>query len=103
MWLLFISDTHGKLGIINESVAQVRVDAVIHTGDFSFFDNGSFERRSDGELRLHVVHSDLPRTERDRILALSRKGMIRIAGEHLVVFHNHLTFFFLIILDDWSA
>jgi hypothetical protein len=39
MRLLLISDTHGKLGIINELVAHVRVDAVIHAGDFGFFDD----------------------------------------------------------------
>lgn len=81
MRFLLISDTHGKLGVIDELADRVRADAVIHAGDFGFFDDGSFERLSDRELRLHVAHSDLPRTERDRILALSRKDMIRTARE----------------------
>ena len=64
MRLLLISDTHGKLGVINDLAAQVRADAVIHAGDFGFFDDGGFERLSDRELRLHVAHSDVPRTEK---------------------------------------
>ena len=82
MRFLLISDTHGKLGIINELAAQIRADAVIHAGDFGFFDDGSIERLSDREIRLHVVHSDLPRTEKDRILVLSRKDMIEAARKH---------------------
>ena len=82
MRFLLISDTHGRLGVINELADRVRADAVIHAGDFGFFDDGSYERLSDRELHLHVAHSDLPRTERDRILALSRNVMIRTAREH---------------------
>jgi hypothetical protein len=59
MRFLLMSDTHGKLEIINELAGHVRADAVIHAGDFGFFDDGSIERLSDRELRLHVAHSDL--------------------------------------------
>ena len=58
MRFLLISDTHGRLGVIDELADRVRADAVIHAGDFGFFDEGSFERLSDRELRFHVVHSD---------------------------------------------
>lgn len=85
MRLLLISDTHGKLGVINDLAAQVRADAVIHAGDFGFFDDGGFERLSDRELRLHVAHSDVPRTEKDRILALSRNDMTEAARKHLLL------------------
>lgn len=44
MRLLLISDTHGKLGVINELSARLQADAVIHAGDFGFYDDGSFER-----------------------------------------------------------
>ena len=57
MRLLLISDTHGKLGAINELSSIVQADAVIHAGDFGFYDDESFERLSDRELRLHVTHS----------------------------------------------
>jgi predicted phosphodiesterase len=81
MRFLLISDTHGRLGVIDELADRVRADAVIHAGDFGFFDDGSFERLSDRELRLHIVHSDLPRIEKDRILTLSRDAMIKAAKE----------------------
>lgn len=34
MRFLLISDTHGKLGIVNELCARTHVDAVVHAGDF---------------------------------------------------------------------
>jgi len=73
---LLISDTHGKLDIINELSAQTQADAVIHAGDFGFYYDESFERLSDRELRLHVTHSDLPRAEKDNLLTLSRFDLI---------------------------
>jgi len=32
------SDTHGNLGVINDLAARVQADAVIHAGDFGFYD-----------------------------------------------------------------
>jgi predicted phosphodiesterase len=72
MRFLLISDTHGRLGIINELAARTRADAVIHAGDLGFYDDGSYERLSERELLLHVAHSDLPQPEKDRILGLPR-------------------------------
>jgi hypothetical protein len=82
MRLLLITDTHGKIGSINELAAHVRADAVLHAGDFGFYDDGSFERLSDRELRLHVVHADLPRAEKDRLLTLSRNDLIEQSRKH---------------------
>jgi hypothetical protein len=59
MRFLILSDTHGKLGVINDLAAEVGADAVIHAGDFGFYDEGSYERLSERELRLHIIHSDL--------------------------------------------
>ncbi len=53
MRLLLISDTHGRLGIINELAGHVRADVVIYAGDFGFFDDGGSERLLDRALRLH--------------------------------------------------
>ena len=64
MRLLLISDTHGRLGIIDALASHVRADAVIHPGDFGFYDDGSYGRLSARELRLQVVHSDLSPDER---------------------------------------
>ena len=79
MRFLLISDTHGKLGIINRLVADVQADAVIHAGDFGFYDEGSYERLSERELRLQIVHSDLSSADRERFLALPRKEKIAAA------------------------
>ncbi len=82
MRLLLISDTHGRLGIINELAARVRADAVIHGGDFGFYDDGSLERISRREVRLRVAHSHLSRVEKDRILALRQPDLVRAARKH---------------------
>ena len=47
MKLLQISDTHRKLDVIDELAGRARAEAVIHAGDFGFFDDGSYERLSD--------------------------------------------------------
>ncbi|MBW2047945.1 MAG: metallophosphoesterase family protein [Deltaproteobacteria bacterium] len=44
MRFLLISDTHGKLGIIKKLAHHIRANAVIHAGDFGFFNHGSYER-----------------------------------------------------------
>lgn len=82
MRLLFISDTHGKLGIINKLAVQVRAEAVIHAGDFGFHDDGSYERLSDRELQLQIVHSDLSPANKEKILALPRQEKIKAAREN---------------------
>ena len=76
MRFLLLSDTHGKRGIINDLAADVRADAVIHAGDFGFYDEGSYERLSDRELRLHITHSDLDTESQKGILGLPRAERI---------------------------
>lgn len=82
MRLLLISDTHGKLSTINELSSRVQADAVIHAGDFGFYEDGSFERLSDRELRLQVAHSDLPQAEKDRLLTSSRSDLVEQSRQH---------------------
>jgi predicted phosphodiesterase len=72
MRFLLISDTHGKLGIINELAARTQADAVIHAGDFGFHDDGSYEWLSEREIGLHITHSGLPQDEKAHILTLPR-------------------------------
>ncbi|MBN1834561.1 MAG: metallophosphoesterase family protein, partial [Spirochaetales bacterium] len=82
MRFLLISDTHGKLDLIDALAAELRAEAVIHAGDFGFFDQGSAERLSDRELGLQVAHSDLPQNEKARILALSRNAVVDAVRQH---------------------
>ena len=93
MRFLLISDTHGKLEVINELAASAQADAVIHAGDFGFYDDGSYERLSDRELRLHITHTDLPPLEKGRILALPRDERTQAARENcpLSEFPSYIT------------
>jgi hypothetical protein len=84
MRILLISDTRGTLDIINELSAQIQAEAVIHAGDFGFYDDGSFERLSDCELRLHVAHSDLSPAEIESLLSLSRNDLIEQSRKRLL-------------------
>lgn len=73
---LLISDTHGDLDLINGAVEKVRADAVIHAGDFGFYDQGSYLRLPKRELELTVRHSSLPTDEKSRLLRLPANAMI---------------------------
>lgn len=73
MKFLLITDTHGKLGVINELAERAGVDAVIHAGDFGFYDDESVSRLSERELTLSIVHSDLPAHEKAASFELSRE------------------------------
>ena len=46
MRLLLLSDTHGRLDLINELAEREQVDAVVHAGDFGFYDEKSVDRLS---------------------------------------------------------
>ena len=74
MRCLLLSDTHGELGAINELAAAESADCVIHGGDFGFYDDASMKRLSRREIRLRIKHSNLPRCDIRRILALGPKA-----------------------------
>lgn len=82
MRFLLLSDTHGRLGVIHELAERVRADAVIHAGDFGLYDDGSYDRLSHRELRLLLVHSNLPRDEKNRILGMPPEGQVTAARSH---------------------
>ena len=69
MKILLVTDTHGQLTILNDLAKQNSADAIIHAGDFGFFDNTSIERLSEREIRLHIVYSNLDQMEKKNILA----------------------------------
>jgi len=80
MRFLLLSDTHGELDIINELASLTRADAVLHAGDFGFYDSSSLDRLSEREIRLLVKYSSLE--ERARILADAPTGLAEAVREH---------------------
>lgn len=72
MRLLLLSDTHGHLDSIDGLARSVRADAIIHAGDFGFYDDASVDRLESRELFLRIIHSDLPADVKAQ--AKKRKG-----------------------------
>jgi len=70
MKLLLISDTHGHLDIINGLVKKTNADAVLHAGDFGFYDHSSTDHLVDRELNLRIIHSGLSDTSKKYALKL---------------------------------
>ncbi len=64
---------------------RTQSDAVIHAGELGFYDDGSYERLSDRELRLLIVHSSLPWQEKNRILGPGRDARVDAARESRLV------------------
>jgi predicted phosphodiesterase len=60
MRLLLISDTHGHLEPVDRHAREAGAEAVVHAGDFGFYDDDSPARLESRELFLRVIHSDLP-------------------------------------------
>ncbi|KAG8710069.1 hypothetical protein FRC08_017668 [Ceratobasidium sp. 394] len=57
--ILCIADVRGKLSSLNQLASDARAVAIIHTGDFGFFEPSSVERISDRTLRHLVSYSPL--------------------------------------------
>lgn len=69
MKVLLVSDTHGELAGLNELARSVEADAIVHAGDFGFYDEESVTRLSDREIRLRITHSRLSQKEIQRLLS----------------------------------
>ncbi|SPO31409.1 uncharacterized protein UTRI_06539 [Ustilago trichophora] len=54
-----VADVRGNLSLFNQIAAETGAQAIIHTGDFGFYDNASLERISDRTLRHLVQYSIL--------------------------------------------
>lgn len=83
MRILLLSDTHGKLGRIHDLVEMTRASAVIHAGDFGFYDLQSVTRISVREVALQILHSDLPRAEINAAKKLSPGELRAFAAARL--------------------
>lgn len=83
MRLLLISDTHGHLDIIERLAKEARADAVLHAGDFGFYDRESVERIGTRELFLRVVHSNLPTEKKKRAKKLKSEDLREFVRQEL--------------------
>ena len=81
MRILLVTDTHGRLGIVNDLAERLRADAVIHAGDLGFYDDGSVHRLTDRELMLRIVHSGLPERVKQRARSLGTEDRARLVQE----------------------
>ncbi|ETS59778.1 ser thr protein phosphatase [Moesziomyces aphidis] len=54
-----VADVRGNLSLFNQIAADTNAQAIIHTGDFGFYDHASLERISDRTLRHLVQYSTL--------------------------------------------
>lgn len=68
MQFLLISDTHGKLGVIDEVAVRVRADAVIHAGDFGFFNDVSLSFSRPGKPKDNAISESFNGSFRDECL-----------------------------------
>lgn len=83
MRILLVTDTHGDLGALNDLARANSASAIIHAGDFGFYDNTSVDRLSDRELKLHIVHSDLSQSQKENLLGSNRVDQREFVRGHL--------------------
>ncbi|CAL1701956.1 unnamed protein product [Somion occarium] len=68
--LLCIADIRGRLSALNDLAREVNADAIVHTGDFGFFEASSLDRINDRTLRHLTMYSPLiPAAQRTHLLA----------------------------------
>jgi hypothetical protein len=68
--ILCVADIRGNLKNLNQLAAQHNASAIIHTGDFGFYNNESLDRISDRTLRHLVQYSALiPQDQRNKLLS----------------------------------
>ncbi|GLB33324.1 putative protein of unknown function (DUF2433) [Lyophyllum shimeji] len=68
--ILCIADIRGRLSALNDLARDANAKAIIHTGDFGFFEANSLERINDRTLRHLTMYSPLiPQAQRNHLLA----------------------------------
>ncbi|KAI9438515.1 hypothetical protein H4582DRAFT_1814033 [Lactarius indigo] len=68
--ILCIADVRGRLSSLNDLAREANAKAIIHTGDFGFFEATSIERIKDRILRHLTMYSPLiPSAQRQYLLA----------------------------------
>ncbi|WAR62911.1 hypothetical protein PtB15_15B500 [Puccinia triticina] len=73
--ILCIADLRGAISQINQLAKQFNAVAVIHSGDFGFYETSSLDRMSDRTLRHLIQYSSLISSQfRSQLLAPSMNG-----------------------------
>lgn len=73
--ILCVADVRGNLSSLNKLAAETDAQAILHTGDFGFYEAESFERISDRTLRHLVQYSTLiPPPLRAKLLSADVPG-----------------------------
>ncbi|KAJ7672117.1 hypothetical protein B0H17DRAFT_1084501 [Mycena rosella] len=68
--ILCIADIRGRLSALNDLAREANADAIIHTGDFGFFETNSLDRINDRTLRHLTMYSPLiSSSQRTHLLA----------------------------------
>ncbi|KAJ7647912.1 Ser/Thr protein phosphatase [Roridomyces roridus] len=68
--ILCVADIRGRLSALNDLAREANADAIIHTGDFGFFEAHSLDRINDRTLRHLTMYSPLiPSSQRTHLLA----------------------------------
>ncbi|KAF9004685.1 hypothetical protein BDQ17DRAFT_1354497 [Cyathus striatus] len=68
--ILCIADIRGRLSALNDLARDANAKAIIHTGDFGFFEANSLDRINDRTLRHLTMYSPLiPSAQRTHLLA----------------------------------
>ncbi|EJD00807.1 uncharacterized protein FOMMEDRAFT_89286 [Fomitiporia mediterranea MF3/22] len=68
--ILCIADVRGRLSSLNDMAREVNAKAIIHTGDFGFFESSSLENINDRTLKHLTQYSPLiPNAQRSSLLA----------------------------------
>jgi hypothetical protein len=76
--VLCIADIRGKLAALNDLARHENAAAIIHTGDFGFFDADSLARITDRTLRHVTQYSPLiPQAQRTHLLSADNPDAIR--------------------------
>ncbi|MFX0065969.1 MAG: metallophosphoesterase [Candidatus Hermodarchaeota archaeon] len=82
MRILVITDSHGRLHLINDLVAQHNVDIVLHCGDLQFISVEKIEQMPSRELSLSIRHSNLPEQIRKRAWKMDRDEKTTLIRKH---------------------
>ena len=94
MRVLLLTDTHGKIDIIDQLADRCHADACIHCGDIGLFDSVSIRNMPAGELKKIIRHaSSLTEDEKARYSSLPQAELAELVLQRKLAgnFEEYLT------------